>query len=165
MHRWGYTATPKEDPQGAAVASIHQQESQLRSRRDQYSEALWEAREVHQQALEVAHALEQDIERLSWGMKDAPIHAPMAIVQVTLDRCTRSPTWHRPERRVNFWEPEVDSKSGRPHIESWEHSHGMHNERSSGVLHQPEGGMVCIPRRCQALEGEAITHLSCPSKT
>ena len=53
LHRWGYTAMPKEDAQGAAVAtplSAHHWESQSRSRRreDQHDEALPEAREAHQ---------------------------------------------------------------------------------------------------------------------
>ena len=63
MHRQGlYHCCPKEDLQGAAAAIpplIHQWESQLRNRRDQHSEALWEAMEaLPADALEAAHALQ-----------------------------------------------------------------------------------------------------------
>ena len=84
MHRWGYTAAPEEDLQGAVVAissPIHLLELQSRSRRDQHGEALQEARETHQWVLEAAHTLEHDIKRICWGVKDAPIHAPIATVE------------------------------------------------------------------------------------
>ena len=120
------------------MAPIHQQESQSRSRRDQHSKALWEAREAHQWALEAAHTLAWNIERLSWGMEDAPqshpcSHSANCPWTKSLDRHTRSPSQHRPERQMTFWEPEVDSESGRPYRGSKECSLGTHNGGSSRV--------------------------------
>ena len=67
--RQGYTTTSKEDTQGAAAES----QSRPRRREDPHDEAL---REAHQQTLEAAHALEHDIERLSWGGRGCPIPPP-----------------------------------------------------------------------------------------
>ena len=115
------------------------QESQSRSRRDQHGEALWEARETHQQALEAAHMLEHDIKRLSQGVEDAPYPCPCSCSgshpqSKSLDRYLRSPSQHRLEKWVTFWEAEVESDiSGRPYRESWEWSIRTHMEGSSGV--------------------------------
>ena len=72
LPRWGCTAMPEEDQWGTAVATplpVCQWESMSRSRRreDSHDEALQEAREAHQQALEATHMLEHNIERLSQG--------------------------------------------------------------------------------------------------
>ena len=123
---------------------IHQQESRLRSRRDQHHEALLEAREAHQWALEVVHALEWGIERLSQEMGDAPHPCPHSHNgshpwSRSLDRSTRSPHCHRSERRVTFQELEVESENGRPYRESLECSLRMHIERSNGVPPPAQG--------------------------
>ena len=108
LHRWGYTTAPNEDLQGAAMAIwtlIHLQ-SWSRSRRNQHDEALWEAREAHQWALEAVHTLEDDIWRLSRG-RGCP---PPCLCSCSgscpwskfLDRHPRYPSWHRPKRQVTF---------------------------------------------------------------
>ena len=117
---------------------IHQQESQSRSIRDQNSEALQEAREAHQWALEAAHALEWGIERLSWEMGDTPHPCPCSCNGIcpwskSLDRSTRPPSCHRSERRVTFQELEVESESGRPYGEFLECPLRMNIERSNRV--------------------------------
>ena len=63
---------PEKDKQEAAASThllVYQWESQSRSRKreDPHDEALWEAREAHQWALEATHMLEHNIERLSLG--------------------------------------------------------------------------------------------------
>ena len=142
LHRKGYTATPEEDPQGAAVAippPICLLESWSRSRKDQHGEAFWEDREAHQWVLEAAHTLEHDIKRLSQGVEDAPYPHPCSCSgsyhwSKSLDRHPRSTSQHRLERWVTFWELEVESDiSGRPYREPQEHSFRMHVEKSSGV--------------------------------
>ena len=118
LHRQGYTATPKEEAQGVAAAaplSAHQWEFQSRSRRreDPDREALQGARKAHQLVLEAAHMLECDIERLSREVEDIQYpcphsHSSSHPQSQSLDRDPRSPSRHRWERRVTFWEPEVE---------------------------------------------------------
>ena len=83
-------------------------------------------------ALEAAHALEHDIKRLSWGGRGS--HSGSHPRSKSLDRHLRSPSLHRLERWVTFWEPEVESIiSGRPYRGPWECSFRMYMEESSGV--------------------------------
>ena len=52
----------------------------------------------------------------------------------SLDRCPRSPSRHRLERRVTFWEPEVEpDPSERPYRGPQGCSFGIHPEDSNGV--------------------------------
>ena len=99
----------------AAPLSACQWESQSRSRRreDLHHEALQEARKAHQQALEAAHMLEHDIERLSRGVEDTQYpcthgHSSSHPQSQSLNRCPRCPSRHRLGRRVTFWELEVE---------------------------------------------------------
>ena len=127
LHRWGCTAMPDEDQWVADVGTpppVCQWDSQSRSwrREDPQNEALWEATEAHQQALEATHMLEHNIERLSQGVEDAQYpytHGSSSSCpqSKSLDRCKRSPSWHRLERWVTFWEPEVELDSSERHIE------------------------------------------------
>ena len=75
------TAILEEDQQGDTVATLWlvcQLESQSRSRRreDLHDEALREAREAHQWALEATCMLEQNIERLSQGVESTQYPCP-----------------------------------------------------------------------------------------
>ena len=63
-----------------------------------------EVYQVHQWMLEAAYTLGQDIERLSQEMGDAPHPCPCS--------CNGSHSQSKLERRVTFWELEVDSESG-----------------------------------------------------
>ena len=115
-------------------------ESRSRSRRmeDTHDVALLEAREAHQQTLEDAHVLECDIEILSWGVEDTQYPHPHSCSSIhpqsqSLDRHLMSPKRHRLERRVTFWEPEVEpDPSERPYRGPWECSCGIHLD-SDGV--------------------------------
>ena len=53
MHRWGYSATSEEDAPEVAAGP----QSRPRRRENPHDEALWEAREAHQQVLKAGHAL------------------------------------------------------------------------------------------------------------
>ena len=66
LHQWVYPVTAKEDTQGA----VNESQSRPMGREDPHEEALWEAREAFQRALEAAQVLETDIERLSQGLRD-----------------------------------------------------------------------------------------------
>ena len=66
LHRWVYPIATKEDTQGAVTKSW----SRPRGREGLHEDALWEAREAHQRALEAAQVLESNIERLSQGLRD-----------------------------------------------------------------------------------------------
>ena len=60
--------------------------------------------------------------------------AAVATQSLSLDRCLRSPSRHRAERRVTFWEPEVEpDPSERPCRGPWGCSFGIHLEDSGGV--------------------------------
>ena len=118
----------EEDQYGAAAATYQpfsQPEGQSRSRerRRQHDKALQEAREAHQQALEAAHWLELDIERLSQGAGNVQCqyphgHSGSHWQSKSPDRWEMSPSWCRPERHVTFCEPEVKPFSGGgPHEE------------------------------------------------
>ena len=72
-------------------------ESQSRSheRRNPHDEALKEAREAHEQALEATHRLELDIKRLSQEVRSVPHQCPHSLSgshlwSRSLDRCKRS---------------------------------------------------------------------------
>ena len=86
-----------------------------------YEEALQEIRAVHQRALETAKMLRSDIERLSWGVRDAPwtwsqshsrrhsrSHSRSHSWGCSLDRWLRSPSRSQQGRRVTFQELEVE---------------------------------------------------------
>ena len=74
-------ATLQEDQYGAAATTykpFSQSEGWSHSceRRSQHNKALHEAREAHKQALEAAHPLELDIERLSQGAWNVQCQCP-----------------------------------------------------------------------------------------
>ena len=151
LHRQGGTAMLEEDQWGAAGTTswpLCQLKSQYGSRRreDLHDEALQEAREAHQLALEAAHMLEQNIERLSQGVESTqypwphshssshPWSRSLDRHERSLDRCDRSQRWHRLERCVTFQDPEVEPVlSGRPYRGPWGHSFGIQLEGSDGV--------------------------------
>ena len=75
--------------------------------------ALQEARAVHQRVLDAAQVLESDIERLSQGLSDVQCACPhsysgSSLQSQSLDRQPRSLRRPWQERRVTFWEPEVE---------------------------------------------------------
>ena len=146
LHRWGYPATSKEDaPEPAA-----EPQSRPRRRENLHGEALWEAREAHQWALKVAYALESDIERLSQqaGMHKTPhSHSRSSSWpwSQSLDRHPRSSSRYWLDRRVTFWELEIEPDP------SERHSFEIHPECSNGApllawrqetVHPPETPMV-----------------------
>ena len=126
---------------GGYLLPVHQWESQPRSRRreDLHNEALQEAREAHQQALKAAHMPEHNIKRLSQGVEGAQYPCPCScssscLQRKSLDRCERCPSWHRLERWVTFWDPEVEPDSSeRPYGGPQGHSFRTHLEGSDGV--------------------------------
>ena len=66
----------EEDQWGAAVATFQpvcqlESQSQTQGRDDLHNEALREAREAHEQALEATCMLELNIEKLSQGLESA----------------------------------------------------------------------------------------------
>ena len=89
--------------------------------------------------LEAAHALECNIERLSWGVgyaqyPHAHIHKSSCPWSQSLGRHLRSPSRHRAERRVTFWEPEVEpDPRERPSRGPQGCSFGIHLEDSDGA--------------------------------
>ena len=108
LHRWVYPI-PAKDTGGAVTESW----SRPRGREDPHEEALWEARTACQRVLEAAQVLESKIERLSQGLRDVQhafpcSHSSSCLWSQSLDRWPRS--WSRPwqERRVTFWELEVE---------------------------------------------------------
>ena len=109
LHQWVYPVAAKEDTWGP----VDKPWSRPRRREDPYEEALWEARAACQRVLEAAQVLESDIERLSWRMRDAQQTHPRSHSRIcpqshSLDRWPRSSSRPWQERRVTFWEPEVE---------------------------------------------------------
>ena len=128
----GGTALQEEDQCSAATAAYQpfsQPEAQSRSRerRSQHDEALQEAREAHQWALDAIHRLELDIERLCQGVGNVQCQCPHSHSgshqwSKSLDRWERSLSLHRLERHVTFHEPEVEWFSDEgPYQEPWGH--------------------------------------------
>ena len=114
LHQWVYPTAAKE-----TWWPVDKHQSRFRRRGDLHEEALWEARAAHQRVLEATQVLKSDIERLSWGMRDAPwtcshSHSRSHPQSHSLDRWPRSPTRSQQESRVTFQEPEVeqDPKEG-----------------------------------------------------
>ena len=172
LHQWGCTAMPEEDLQGAAGANplpVCQWESQFRSRKreDPHDEAHWESREAQQWALEATHVLECNIERLSQGVEGAQYTCPHSYSSScphskSLDRhersqniYKRSPSWHRLERWVTFWDPEVElDSSERPYRGPWGHSFRTHLKESDGVPPtHPKAGNSTSPGDTYSLSG------------
>ena len=125
------TAMLMEGQRGATATApwpSHQTRSHSQSQGRDYphDEALWEAREAHQLALEAAHVLELNINRLSQeveGIQCQHPHSRSCCQSRYLDRHERSPSQHRRERHVTFLDPEEGAPSGeRPHQESQGHS-------------------------------------------
>ena len=115
LHWWVYPTTTEE-----TWGPVVEHWSRPRRRGDSHEEALWEARVAHQMVLEATQVLKSDIKRLSWGMRDAPSthshsRSRSCLQSHSLDRWPRSPSRSWQERRVTFWEPEVepDPKEGR----------------------------------------------------
>ena len=109
LHWWVYPIAAKEDTWGAVTESS----SRPRGREDPHEEVLWEARAACQRALEAAQVLESEIERLSQGLRDVQCAHPCSHSgshpwSQSLDRWPRSPDRPWQERRVTFWEPEVE---------------------------------------------------------
>ena len=125
----------------ATPLPVHQLESWSRSRRreDPHGEALQVAREAHQGALEAAQMLECNIKRLCQGVGDAQYphphgHSSSHSWSKSLDRCQRSLSQHRLERRVTFQEPEVElDSSERPYTGPQGHSFRTYLEEGDGV--------------------------------
>ena len=123
---------------------VCQWESQSGSRRRKDPHDV--AREAHQWALEAAHMLEWNIERLSQGVESAQYPHPCSCSsrcpwnrsldrhERSLDRHDRSPSWHRLERCVTFQDLEVELfSSERPYRGPQGHSFGIQLEASDGV--------------------------------
>ena len=122
LWRWGSAAMLEEDQHGvAAIAhwpACHP-EAQSRSckRRSPHDKALWEAREAQQWALEAAHILELDIERLNQEAENVLHQHPCSLSgshlwSRSLNRHKRSPSQCRLEKHVTFCNPEVKPISG-----------------------------------------------------
>ena len=115
----------KRLPSTAPCRPSCQMESWSWGRDYQCDEALQEAREAHWWALEAAHMLELNIDRLSQevdGIQHQCPHSHSCHWGRSLDRCERSPSQHRWERHVTFCNPEERMPLGkRPHRESWGH--------------------------------------------
>ena len=108
LHQWVYSTAAKE-----TQGPVDEHQSRLTRRGDSHEEALWEARAAHQRELEAAQVLESDIKRLSQAMRDAPgthshSHSRSLLQSHSLDRQLRSPSRSWQERRVTFWELEVE---------------------------------------------------------
>ena len=73
-------------------------QSRPRRRENPHNEALWEAREAHQQELKAAHVLESDIERLTEQVGDAQNPHPIVIVVAG----------HGVNPWIDIWDPQVD---------------------------------------------------------
>ena len=128
----GGTALQEEDQCGVTAAAYQpfsQPEAYSRSceRESWHDEALQEAREAQQWVVEATHRLELDIKRLSQGAGNVQCQHPHSHSgsnwqSKSFDRWERSPSQHRPERHVTFWEPEVEPYSGEgPYQEPWGH--------------------------------------------
>ena len=109
LHWWVYPIAAKEDTWGP----VDKPRSTPRRRGDLHEEALWEARTACQRVLEAVQVLKSDIETLSWGMIDVQWTHPHSCCRSclqshSLDRWPRSPSRPQQERRVTFWEPEVE---------------------------------------------------------
>ena len=136
LHRWVYPVAAKEDTWGA----VNKSQSRLRGREDPHEEALQEARTACQRALEAAQVLESDIERLRWGLRDvqwACPHSHSSSCQLSHSWDIRPRSCSRPwqERRVTFWEPEVEPDSEeRPYRGGLGHSSKMFLESGDRVL-------------------------------
>ena len=109
LHRWVYPTASKEDARGSATESW----SRSRRREDPHEGALQEPRVACQRALKAAQVLESNIERLGWGLRDAQYphpcsHSSSCPQSWSLVRHLRSLSRHWQERRVTFWEPEVE---------------------------------------------------------
>ena len=113
------------------------------TRKDSYEETLQEIRVAHQRVLDTAKVLRNDIERLSWGVRETPqTHSQSHSRRCSgccnrshsqnhsSDRKLRSPSGSRQGSRVTFQEPEVepDPEEGRGNyllqpsildVESW----------------------------------------------
>ena len=116
LHRWVYPAAAEE-----TWGPVDEHRSRPRRRGDLHEEALWEARVACQRALEAAQVLKSNIERLSWGMRNVPQTHSCSCSQshlqgLSLDRWPRSPSRSWQERRVTFWELEVEPNTK----EGWE---------------------------------------------
>ena len=119
-HLWRQEgATMLEEDQCGAATIIHQPvhhpEDQSRShkRRSSHDKALQEAREAHQQVLEVPCILELDIERLGQEVQNSLHWCPLSLSgsclqSRSLDRHERSLSQCRPERHVTFCHPEAE---------------------------------------------------------
>ena len=95
---------------------------------------------AHQRVLEAAQVLESDIERLSQGLRDVQCahphgHSSSHPRSQSLERHPRSLSRHRQERRVTFWELEVelDPEEG-PYRGALGHSSRIFPEDSGWVL-------------------------------
>ena len=127
LHQHGYPAATREGPES------EEEWLPRPNRREWYDEAL---RAACQRALDTAKALQGDIERLSWGMRDAPqthsrshsrsctqsrgrswsrshgrAHSQSHPWSGSWNRWPRSPSRHPSGRRVTFREPEVEPNS------------------------------------------------------
>ena len=94
--------------------------------KDPHVQALNEARETHQRALEAAHLLEQDIERLSWAasrVKHAKCQCPYSHScsrRRPQGRHAQSLSPHRLRKHVTFLDEEEEVSSGEgPSREHW----------------------------------------------
>ena len=130
LHRRGGTTKPEEDQREAAMATpwpSYQTEahSQTQGMDCSCDEALWEAKEAHQWALEAAHMLELNIERLNKeadGTKCQCPHSHRHPWGRSLERHVQSLNWYRPERCMTFCKPEEGTPSDeRPQTEPQEH--------------------------------------------
>ena len=100
--------------------SIHQGHQRPVPRADAEVQLPAEDREVHQRALEAAHLLEQNIERLSWAASKAKsarclhTYGHSCSRMQSQGRCHQSPGPTRPRRHVTFWnqEEEMSSEEG-----------------------------------------------------
>ena len=118
----GGTTMLEEDQCGVATIT-HQPAghpeawSRSHERSSPHDEALQEASEAHQWALEAACILELDIKRLSQEAENILHWCPCSLSgsclqSRSLNRQERSLGWCRPERHVTFCDPEVELISG-----------------------------------------------------
>ena len=71
--------------------------SRSHKRRIPHDEALWEAREAHQQAVEATHILELDIKRLSQEVENIPHRHPCSVS----GSCLQSKSLNRHKRSLS----------------------------------------------------------------
>ena len=114
--------SPKRGYHGHSVAKLPNEIPLLVPReRLQYNKALWEAREAHWWALETAHMLEVNIDRLSQEVDSIQCQCPCSCSHShhwgrSLDRYERFLSQHRWERHVTFLNPEEGTPLvKRPH--------------------------------------------------